>query len=174
MITLTLYRGARSARPYRSDDFGDFGELADALEDLAQVEAAEKVDLFAIGPYRLRPKSTRADRNVEAVTLLALDVDCCDADALAERLEDLDVPAILYGSPSDNEDLTDARRVRVLAEIDRELSPDECKPARLAFAEALALEPGCGVEGALDPSRIFFCGRLEGTPPRAFMRFGGV
>lgn len=180
-LTLTLFgswtdpngRELPAAEPTREDDFDDFGELAAAIADLIEAEAPTKTGLFSIGPYRLRPGTRRGNANVEAVTLVALDVDRCDLSALESALDVLDIPALVYGSPSDDPDgPTDRRRVRVLVQPSREIRPDECARVRVALANAVGLRPDCGVMEALDPARLFFCGRVEGTPPRYFRAWG--
>jgi len=164
---ITLYQGARNPIPLRADDWPTWAELCADLELLLATEAAEKTDLFAIGPHRLRV-AYRNDENTEAVTLLALDVDRCNAEQLLERLERIGIAAAVYGSPSDDPSKPDARRVRVLAPASRPIAPSECAATRCAFAELLELEPGQGVEACLNPGGLFFVGRIEGTPPRAW------
>lgn len=181
---LTLYRGAESRHPITCDDFEDWPEVVASLTDLVgRVTAApegaslqeQKESLLAFAPHRLKPRTTRALVNVLEVTMLVIDVDRCNVDVLAERLEGLDIDALMYTSPSDDpEGDPEARRVRVVAPISRPISVAECKQSRLVFAEALGLEPGCGVEGAPDASRLFFCGRLHDTPDRQVWVFGGA
>jgi hypothetical protein len=167
----TLYRGARNPVPLRTDQFATWDEYVDALHDIVSDTAADKTALLAIGPHRLRTPY-RARENVAAATCLAIDVDKCDLKALAARI---DCAAIVYGSPSDEASgPSDARRVRVLAPVSREMTPDECGPARLAFAERLGLAPGCGVESCLDAARLYFIGRIEGTPEREWRTWDGA
>jgi hypothetical protein len=124
--------------------------------------------MIAFAPHRLREGGTRQLADVEAVTFMVLDVDrVADVDALAQRVREY-APAMIYASPSDT---PEARRVRVIAPVSREITVDECSATRLAFAKMLSLEPGCGVEGALDASKLFFVGRLHGTPKRQIWRF---
>jgi hypothetical protein len=164
---LTLYQGARNPVPLRADDWPSWAELCSDLAVLLATEATEKTDLFAIGPHRLA-KPYRLDANVAALDLLALDVDRCDASALLDRIEALGLAAAVYGSPSDDPTKPDTRRVRVLAPASRPILPAECAATRCAFAELLELEPGQGVEACLNPGGLFFVGRIEGTPPRAW------
>lgn len=171
--TLTVYRGARNPVPAQSDELS-WPEVVDALGELiAKPPVEDKRDLLAIAPHRLRTPY-RLEENVEAVSLLIVDVDGCDAGALAQRIDSLGIAAVVYGSPSDDETKHNARRVRVVAPTSRELTPDECKDARRAFAELVGLGPGQGVEGALESARLFFAGRLEGTPERAFASTDGA
>lgn len=164
---VTLYRGQRGNVPIEQTDFDSWPEIVEALREVLDIEAPDKGDLLAFSPVRLStPK--RANDNVTEVTLLVLDVDKIDdLEALLERVAELP-PAFVYASPSDT---PDDRRVRIVAPLSRPLKPEECAPARLRYAEALGLEPGCGVEGALDPSRLFFIGRVKGTPPRETWEF---
>lgn len=169
---LTVYRGARDPVPAQADDLS-WPEVVEALSELiTKPPVGDKRDLLAIAPHRLR-EPYRLEENVDAVSMLVIDVDGCDAGALAQRIDSLGIAAVVYGSPSDDETKPDARRVRVVAPTSRELSPDECKDARRAFAELIGLGPGQGVEGAIEASKLFFVGRLEGTPDRAFASADG-
>ena len=177
MIHLTVYRGARDPVPVAQDDFATWNDLADEIEAMTREPPAapakasrevQKLSLLAFAPHRLSAPHRNA-ANVEAVTFMIIDVDVLgDADALAERIAALGSPALMYASPSD---APTARRVRVLAPISRDIAPDECRATRLAFAEALGLGPGCGVEGAHEAAKLFFVGRLHGTPERQIWRF---
>lgn len=177
-IHITVYRGAKQPEPIAQDDFPSWDALADELEAMtrelptapptASAEAQKKT-MLAFGPHRLR-EPYRCAANVEAVTLLVIDVDrLADLGALLEHVEALGAPALVYASPSDT---PTARRVRVVAPMSRPLAPDECRDARQRFAELLGLAPGCGVEGAIEASKLFFIGRLHGTPEREVWRFG--
>lgn len=164
-ITLSTFRGARATTPHV--DIGTWAEHVDAIREAAQAYAPAKTAMLAIGPYRLHEGATRADKNVEVITLLAIDVDACDVEALLSALAEMHADALVYSTASDDPDgPDDARRVRVIARPSREITPDECEHTRLAFAESLGLAPGCGAEKALDASRIFFVGRLHDTPER--------
>lgn len=179
LVALTLFgafdtpEGLRpSPLAEREDTFPTWGEVIDAIEDLVQVEAPEKNGLYSIGPYVLtvgpNGRKRRSNAAVLAVTCMMLDVDRPGpggVQGLQARLRELDVPALIYGSPSDT---PEARRVRVMAPLSRPLAPEECARTRVAFANALGLRPDCGVMECLDPARIFYCGRVEGTPPRYF------
>ena len=179
-IHLTLYRGGKAPVPVSQDDFEDWDEAATAIEDLVSrtsgaPESAsredQKLQLLAFAPHRLHTPH-RLLKNVEEVTLLVIDVDQCSTEYMVAALEALNIDALMYTSPSDYpEGAEDNRRVRVVAPIDRPISVAECKQTRLAFAESLGLEPGCGVAGAPEASRIFFAGRLHDTPGREFWRF---
>lgn len=177
-IHITVYRGAAQPAPIAQEDFATWPDLADELEAMARTEPtapataspeAQKKTLLAFGPHRLS-KPYRCAANVDAVTLLVIDIDRIDdLDTLLEHVEALGSPALVYASPSDT---PEARRVRVVAPMSHELAPAECRGARLRFAEVLGLAPGCGVEGAIEASKLFFAGRLHGTPARKVWRFG--
>ena len=177
---LTLYRGALAPVPLRQDDFETFEEVADSLEDLIGRESSapagsspeeQKKCLLAFAPHRL-VKPYRLLANVAEVTLMVLDVDRCNADELADALTASNLQALMYASPSDDPDGDpDARRVRVVAPISRPIAPEDCPDTRRRFAEYLGIGPGQGVEGAIDAAKLFFCGRLHGTPPRQIWRF---
>jgi P4 family phage/plasmid primase-like protien len=169
-IHVTLYQGAKKPEPEWQDCMA-WDELVESMRDVIGLEAREKTRLLALGPHRLTVPY-RKEENVAAVTLLVIDLDRCDLPALATRIGELDVAAILYGSPSDDPAKSE-RRVRVVAPVTREIRPDECAATRKAFAELLGLTPGQGVEGAIDPARLFFIGRIEGTPERLFEAIEG-
>ena len=179
---LNLYSGADGITPLSQDDFGSWPEVVASLRDLVgRVTSAppdappdvQKRGLLAIAPHRLTtPRRLLA--NVAEVTMLVVDVDAVDLLALADRVDALGIDALIYTSPSDDPDgPPDARRCRVVAPISRPIAVGECWRSRFAFAEMLGLAPGCGVEGAKDAARLFFCGRLHGTPDREFLVFGG-
>lgn len=166
---LTLYGGAFNPVPIRVDDFDTWPDLADALEDLVSREYADKTSMLAFAPHRL-VEPYRLLANVSHVTALVIDVDKVpDLALLAEAVEACG-EALMYESPSSTED---APRVRVVAPILAPHMASECRRYRQAFAELLGLGPGCGVEGAIDAAKIFFAGRLAGTPARRVWRFGG-
>jgi hypothetical protein len=176
--TVTLYAGARDPEPKLVAE-KPWNELADRLSELANrptdalVGASpeeQKRRMAAWSPHRLRPDTTRAEANVEEVTLLVLDVDAGDPDAVAARMVERGWAGLLYESPSSTDE---APRFRVVSPITSKIAPDDSRETRLAFAEALGLEPGCGVEGAVDASKLFFAGCTHGTRPRGVMRVEG-
>jgi hypothetical protein len=170
IVHVTIYRGAKAPEPLAQDDL-PWPELCDEIEAMAEIEYDDKLAMLAIGPHRLTTPY-RNLANVAEVTLLVIDVDRCDPEAVAERLREIEIDALMYASPSDDPDgPADARRVRVLAPVSRPMTKEECGRARFTFAEALGLGPGQGVEGAPDASRLFFVGRLAGTAPRQIWRF---
>jgi hypothetical protein len=175
-MKVTIYRGAKAPTPIAEPDL-TWGELCIELQAMVGTEASTKTKLLALGPYRLRPESKRLDKNVEAVTLLAMDVDRCNLAALLERCDEEQLAPYamaVYGSPSDDEGQPDARRVRVVLPVSREITAAECRATRLIMAEVLDFAPGCGVEGAIDASRLFFVGQVKGTPERFFTARDGL
>lgn len=171
MSTLTVYASATNPAPFRADDL-PWSEWIDALRELVAFRATSKVALPAFAPHSLRVPY-RVAANVGAVTAIAIDVDGCDLAALRVAIRARAIAAIVYGTPSDD-DAIDARRVRVVSPIDRDITPEECGATRLAFASLLGLDPrACGVDKALDASRLFFVGAIDGTAPRLFEVFGG-
>lgn len=191
-IHVSIYRGARAPTPIAREDFASWHELADMLEAEAKTatpdcpESApaeqQKLALLAWAPHRLADTchfGTACDcgggphrllRNVEAVTVLVLDVDSCvDVEALVSNAKTATPDAgLVYESPSSTDD---APRVRIVAPVSRPLTVEECRPSRLAFAEACGIEPGKGVEGAIDAAKLFFIGRLHGTRERKVWRW---
>jgi hypothetical protein len=177
MTHVTIYRGAKAPEPIDQADFPTWDAWVDELEAMLYEPpdcledadpATQKECMLAFAPHRLREPYRKAT-HVTAVTFMCIDVDACDPEAIAARLAALGWTAFMYASPRD---APEARRVRVLAPMSRELRPDECKAARYAFAEALGLGPGVGVEGAQEAAKLFFAGRMHGTPPRQTWRFG--
>jgi hypothetical protein len=166
LVLVTVYAGAKAPVPVAQDEL-TWPELCDEIEGMAEIEYADKLHMLAIGPHELRVPY-RALANVVAVTLMVIDVDkIADLAALLERAEAL-APCMVYESPSSTDD---APRVRVLAPVARPIAVDECERTRFAFAEALGLAPGQGVEGAKDAAKLFFVGRLAGTEPRRVWRY---
>ena len=178
MAEISVYAHARAATPGAVDDlpWDDLArEIAEHANELTRAPAtadadAQKRALVAIAPHVLREGATRSVANVERVTLLVLDVDAGEPAAVAERLRAHGWAGLVYASPSDT---PEARRFRVVSPIAEPIPPDACAGTRVAFAEALGLAPGCGVEACLDPSRIFFMGRLHGTPERETINVAG-
>jgi hypothetical protein len=161
LIHVTLYRGAKSSDvPITAEDLS-WPALVSEVVDALAIEAP-KLDMLAVAPHRLR-EPHRLLANVTAVTFLAIDVDEGDPDTVRECLEAWGVAALVYESASSTDD---APRFRVLAPTTRPITVAECYRTRFAFAEALGLAPGCGVEGAKDAAKIFFVGRLPSTRER--------
>jgi len=179
MTAITLYRGARDPAPaqvidlpWRVDD-PDVPDIVGSIMFLGIARAPTKTQLPAIAPHRLREGETRANASIVAITALVIDVDACDLDTLDKAIRARAFDALVYASPSDpNAD--GSRRVRVVAPITREIAPADCRATRIAFAEALGLRPGCGVEGALDASRLFFVGAIDGAPMLEIRVYAGA
>ncbi len=167
-MIVTIYRGAKDETPILTEDLS-WPELVHEVTDALALEAP-KLQMLAVSPHRLRVGATRLLANVDAVTFLAIDVDAGDPDAVREALEYAGWQALVYESPSSTDD---APRFRVLAPTSRELRVDECRASRFAFAEALGLAPGCGVEGAKDAAKIFFVGTLPRSRARAWFATEG-
>jgi hypothetical protein len=176
-LIVTVYRGARSKTPADVADL-DWSDLADELEALANEPtkapadadpAEQKRQLVAWSPHDLSvPYCTAA--NVRAVTALVLDVDHGDPSDVAARLDAEQLAGFLYESPTSTDE---HRKFRVVVPTTATIDPASCRSTRIALAEALGLEPGCGVEETGDPSRIFFAGRLHGTRERETWRVDG-
>ncbi len=181
MIRLNVFASAYDKAPAAQDDLL-WQDVAREIEILAQREAPaltprdpkrEKELLLAFNFCELvEPYNVNA--NVAEMTAMAIDVDRCNVLELSRALQDWGVESLVYGSPSDDATKHDARRVRVLAPLSRPLAPDEVKHARRAFAEAIGIEPGQGVEGAEAVSQVMFVGRLAGTPERFIGRTHGA
>ena len=173
MTTLTVYAGARATTPAAVDAL-TWDAFCDEVEALAREESqhTDKRDLPAFGPYRLRDGATRAAANVVAMSdVAAIDVDRdVDLAALRERIHELGVAAIVHGSPSDNASST-ARKVRVYVKLDAEHAPSDAWRVRAGVAAMLGVTCDPSTSNA---DRVFFCGRLAGTPERYVERFDGA
>lgn len=171
---VTVYEGARAPEPIAQDDL-TWPDFCDEIELMAQIEYPDKIGMLAFAPHQLTTPYRKLE-NVAEVTALVIDVDRCELAPLFARLEALaedGCASLVYTSPSDDPaGPVDARRVRVVAPVSRPIAVAECARTRFAFAEALGLMPGQGVEGAKDAAKLFFVGRLEGTAPREVWRFG--
>ena len=172
MTTLTVYAGARATTPAAVDAL-TWDAFCDEIAALCREEtsATDKRDLVAFGPYRLRDGATRAAANVVAMSdVAAIDVDRdVDLAALRERIHELGVAAIVHGSPSDNASST-ARKVRVYVKLDAEHAPSDAWRVRAGVAAMLGVTCDPSTSNA---DRVFFCGRLAGTPARYVERFEG-
>lgn len=169
-IALSVFAGARATTPAARDAL-TWDAFCDEIAALCQrrTTATDKRDLIAFGPYRLRDGATRAAANVERMaSVAALDLDSVDLDALRARLAGLGVSAIVHGSPSDDEHGT--RKARIYVQLDREHDPADAGRVRDAVAALLGVQHDPATRNA---DRIFFCGRLAGTPPRFVERFNG-
>lgn len=181
-MRITLYKGITETTPIDAHDF-TWDELCTQLSEAVNTppDAPEKAApkrqkerMLAFSPHALHERQSRSRAAVERVTALVIDVDRCDGAALCGAIEALGVTAFVYESPSSpNDDGTD--RVRVVAPTTRDMLPAECDPVRLVFAEMLGLDPDeSGVAGALGAERIFFLGRLHGSPERSVWRNDGA
>ena len=134
----------------------------------AASEKRAKAALPAWGPHRLLPGAKRARMGVVAVTVLAADIDGATQDEVDRIVELAAGRAVcVYGSPRDGKD--GFRRVRLVGEPSREMTPAECDRARMAFAAALGFDvKQHGVDQALGPERLYFVGRMAGAPAREF------
>jgi hypothetical protein len=165
LISVALYHGAKANTPTRVDEML-WSELVACLTEAVEDENAEKTNLLAWSPVSFRGIQRRADKNIAAVHALVLDVDAtASAAEVKDALERASLAAMIYTSPSDPGDGT---RFRVVAPTTRPMTAEECGRARVAFADAIGLDPACGVAKTLDPSRIFFVGRVTSTEPRSY------
>jgi hypothetical protein len=174
-----IFSGARSNRPASVDRL-PWDELADTIKEnvnrlttapkTADIEEQKKC-MIALLPARLKKGATRSSANVEAVGMLALDVDDgTDPERIAARLRKAGHAALIYETARSTKD---APRVRVLAPTTRDMTPDECGEMRIRFAEAIGLGVESGVAACLNPDRIFFLGKAHGSPKRRVWRLPG-
>lgn len=179
-MIVTLWPFAEAKRPGAVDDLS-WSEFCEEVSELAQQVTpapksadpeVQKKALPGIGPHRLAEgEERRLLANVEAVTLGVLDVDDgADPDKIISRLKKAGHAALIYASPRDT---PKHRKLRVIVPLTRELTPGECPEFRQRLAEVVGIGPGQGVEGAIDAAKLFFVGRLHGTPPRDVWRVPG-
>jgi putative DNA primase/helicase len=136
---------------------------ADDLGARKSAMAEAKKSLPAFGPHLL--EGSRAKDNVRAITLLVWDLDGVPCEAWTSALAKLQSEGgafAAYGSPSDDASAA-TRKVRLVLPLTGALDPDEADRLREAIGLYLGIEHD---EKARDASRIFFVGRLEGTPDR--------
>lgn len=118
-------------------------------------------------------KSARGSEVVDGSSVIALDVDGCPSDRWQHALTLLPtLAAVAHTSPTDG--LTPGvRKGRVFVQLATEVPPGQVWPLRCALAEALGVREWLDNK-TKDPSRIFFAGRLQGTPEREFHAFDGA
>lgn len=170
MIDCTVFAGVHPVPHAREalswDDL--CGEIAALCA--AEGTATDKRDLPALGLYRLRDGASRSAANVETMSrAIVLDLDGVDIAQLRERLAALRVDALVYGSPSD--DAAGVRKARVIVRTDDEHTPAEAGAMRDALAAQLGVQHDPATRNA---DRLWFVGRLAGTPPRYVERFAGA
>ena len=185
-VALTVFAGAASTTPAARDVLS-WDEFCGEVESLCSEESAstDKRDLIAFGPYRLRAGASRSNAAVERMAAVAaIDVDGCDLPPLRARLRELKCSAVVHGSPSDGSNCT--RKMRVYVALDREYAPGETAAVRDSVAALLGVttewrqgedgkwSPFGACPNSRDPNRLFFIGRLAGTPPRYVERFDGA
>lgn len=160
----TIYVGAKDTTPALCEAL-TWAEICAAIAEMVERPAPNKAAMLAVGPYRLRDGTTRAAANVEAVTLLALDVDSDlpDVNALLDRIRAAGVAAIVHTSPSDAGPGKPTRKVRVYLRPDRPMAPAEARAVRVAVARELGVALDATTSNA---DRIYYAGVLEGTSPR--------
>lgn len=169
-VQVSVFAGARTAVPVDTAALS-WTEFAEQIASLCRSDASaalEKINLVAVAPWVLKPGTTRAAANISHMgEVIALDLDGSDAnpvnyEALVARLDALGADAIVHGSPSDS---PATRKLRVYVRVDRTHSPSEAGAYRLGLESVLGVH--CD-RASLDAARLFFAGRLVGTPPRHF------
>jgi hypothetical protein len=172
MAVVTVYRGARDPVPADAQDLA-WPDLAREICALVNEPPGapegtspeeQKKCLIAWAPHALAPGTKRALENVTHVSALVVDVDTGPTpEEITSRLYRAGFAGVVYESPS----CTPERpKYRVVCPVVAPIAPGNCRETRLRFAAALGLAPDCGVKGAIDASKLFFVGRLHGTPER--------
>jgi hypothetical protein len=171
LAVITVYRGAKRPEPAGAMD-RPWPELALEIEALANEptgapesasDAEQKRRMIAWAPHALRVPHRLAE-NVSHVSLLVVDVDEGGRpEEAAARMQALGIEGLIYESPRSTPALP---KFRVVATISEPIPPDACRETRTRFAEMLGLPPDCGVHQAIEAAKLFFAGRLHGTPPR--------
>jgi len=184
-IDVAVYRGAKTSdHPIARERLEWPALVAEVVDVLDNEPPRNKLAMNAIAPHRLRDTCAcdkcaaagkagphRLVANVDAVTFMAIDVDRGDPEDVRQFLVAQGWTALVYESSGSTDD---GPRFRVLAPTSRDMTVAECYRSRFAFAEALGLAPGSGVEGAKDAAKIFFVGRLPGTRERAHYETAGT
>lgn len=177
MAVVTVYAGARKPIPKGAQDLS-WDRLVLELTALANEPTGapegtdyedQKRQMIAWAPHTLRIPYRLAE-NVEHVSLLVVDVDNDDRptspitpETIAALMAGKGIQGLLYESPRSTPALP---KFRIVATISEPIPPDACRECRTRFAEMLGLGPRCGVHGAIEAVKLFFAGRLHGTPPR--------
>lgn len=160
-------------------------EHACDVADRASIDRA-KTGMMAVIPARLSPdkmaarkargeKNARGSEVVDGSAIIGLDVDGCTPAAWTRAVEFLTttgVAAVAHASPTDGLK-PDVRKGRIFVALDREATPEEIWPLRCALAEHLGVREWLDPQTS-DPSRLFFAGRLSGTPIREFVVTGAT
>lgn len=116
--------------------------------------------------------SGRASDVVEGSTIIGLDIDGCPPEAWQGAIDLLPtLSAVAHTSPSDGA-TPGVRKGRIFVQLAREVPPADIWPLRQALATALGVREWLD-DKTKDPSRIFFAGRLTGTPARDFHSYAG-
>lgn len=147
-------------------------EHACDLADEDSIDAAKR-GMPAFVPARFDDGDRRHATNVRGSQIIGLDIDGCPPDAWAgavARLQAGGVAAVAHTSPTDGL-VAGVRKGRIFVALEREATPAEVWPLRCALAEALGVRQWLDAATS-DASRIFFAGRLEGTPEREFVVTG--
>lgn len=163
-MRITLYPSM--SRPISVDT--SWEELSAELQCLVGEEKPTKMGLPKIAPHVIKEGRTRSNASVEVMTGVVLDLDNNpNVQALIGRIASMGVRAVIYGTPGDTPEF---RKVRVWLDSP-EHGPDRCRELRIRAAQALGVQID---SSALDASRLFFAGRLPGTPPRLYQTFDGA
>lgn len=169
-VDLTVYRGATNPSPIARDTI-TWDEFCNEVEADLALEYTSKTDMLAFGPYRLKPGTTRSAANVgQMSSLIGLDLDCvASTDNLIKELRSLGIASIVHTSPSDPGPDGATRKVRVYI-LSEPHDPKDCGRVRRALASLLGetLDPQ-----TCNADRIYFIGKLAGTPAREVWRVDG-
>lgn len=163
-MRITLYQSM--SKPVSVDT--SWEELVAELQCLIEEERPVKTRLPKIAPHVIREGQTRSNDAVEVMTGVVLDLDNNpNVPALMNRIATMGIRAVVYGTPGDTPEF---RKVRVWLDSP-EHGPEKCREMRVRASQALGVQID---SSALDASRLFFAGRLPGTPPRLYQAFEGV
>lgn len=148
-------------------------EFAARLADTVRTSVKPiKDQLVAFAPCHFA-SNYRNGANAFPSTVAVIDCDKLTHQQYASILQQLErarLDAVVYTSPSDDPS-TGVRRCRVIVRTDRPIEPSESRLLRSGLANDLEVlgDPSC--EG--DAARLFFIGRIDGTPPREVHTFSG-
>lgn len=171
-ITVTAFAGSKAPQG-KPLVYSTWPEFAAEIANMARTSIAPVRDqLVAFAPCHFA-SNYRNGANAFASTAAVIDCDKLTHERYASILHQLErarLDAVVYTSPSDGAE-PGIRRCRVIVRTDRPIAPSESRLLRRGLANDLEVagDPSC--EG--DAARLFFIGRIAGTPPREVHTFSG-
>jgi hypothetical protein len=166
-ISVTFFKHAADVHPEGRELLVTWEQLGHELQRRLSAYSDDRRGLPMFVPARWTD-NYRVDANVAAVTVGVLDLDNVPAHDVTRILATLqNVNSYVYASPRDKGQASPTRKLRVLVELDRELTLDEARAFRGGLAAVLGVEHD---PTTVNESRGFFVGRAAGgaDTPREF------